>query len=152
MKGEAVRMASAIRRNSGFTLIETILASVILCGSVLALGALSTRALGAMKLNRQYETAKSLADKQLTLIDYMGIDAFLDAGRTEGVFEQFEPGYHWEVTSQYEEIDSLYLVNITVSWVERNRLYEVSAETRFNGISEAVEIVEPAEESGAGQR
>ena len=61
----------------GFTLVETILASVILCASILALGAISTRALSSAKLNRQYETAAALAEKQLVMISYIGIDNFI---------------------------------------------------------------------------
>jgi len=49
---------------TGFTLVETITASVILCGAVLAVGAISTRSLGETRLNRQYEVAAALADRQ----------------------------------------------------------------------------------------
>ena len=49
----------------GFTLIETIVASTILCGSVLTISAICSRALNNTRLNRQYETALSLADRRL---------------------------------------------------------------------------------------
>ena len=121
------------RTMSGFTLVETILASVILCAAVLAIGAISTRYLSGTKLNRQYELAAALADKQLTLIDYIGVENFIELGQTEGEFEQFEPGYHWEVVTESSDIDNLYLVNITVSWVERNRTHSVSVDTKLGG-------------------
>ena len=116
-----------------FALIETILAAIILSGSVLALGSISTRALTATKLNREYETAAALAEKQLTIIDYTGIEDFIELGRMEGVFEQAEPGYYWRVTAESIDIDNLYHVNITVSWVHRKRPYSVSVDTRLNG-------------------
>lgn len=122
-------------RNKGFNLIEALVASVILSGSVLTLAAVSTQAVSGLRLNRQYEIAASLADRQLSLIDYMGIDEFIEQGQSEGVFEEYEPGYHWEVVTKYQEIDSLYLVSITVSWVERNRPYSITVETMLNGVS-----------------
>jgi type II secretory pathway pseudopilin PulG len=123
----------------GFTLVETVTASAILCGAVLTLVAITTRSLTATRLNRQYEIAASIIDKQLSLLDYTGIDDFIELGRAEGTVEDFEPGYQWEVSTEYQGIDSLYLVNITVTWVERNRPYSVSVQTMLNGMSTYIE-------------
>ncbi|UCG48802.1 MAG: hypothetical protein JSU94_03290, partial [Phycisphaerales bacterium] len=70
-------MIAARRDNKGFNLVETIVSSVILSGAVLAVGAIGTRSMVETRLNRQYETAAALIDKQLALIDYMGIDEFI---------------------------------------------------------------------------
>jgi len=121
--------------NKGFNLVETIVASVILSGAVLTVGAISTRSLTGTKLNRQYEVAASLIDKQLTLIDFIGIDEVIELGQMEGYFEEPEPGYRWEIVTEYQDIDSLYLVTITVSWVERNRPYSISVDTMLDGAS-----------------
>jgi len=131
-------MVRAKRKNKGFNLVETIVASVILSGAVLTVSAVSTRSLSAARLNRQYEMAASLIDKQLSLIDYVGIDEFVELGQMEGEFPDFEPGYRWEVTTEYRDIDSLYLVTITVRWLERNHLYSLTVETMFDGISSYV--------------
>ncbi len=128
-------MVRTKRNKRGFTLVETITASAILCGAVLTLVAITTQSLTGIRLNRQYEIAASLIDKQLSLLDYVGIDEFIEVGRAEGVLEDFEPGYHWEASTEYQGIDSLYLVTITVSWIERNRPYTVSVETMLNGVS-----------------
>jgi hypothetical protein len=127
------------RNSKGFNLVETLVAGAILSGTVLTVGAISTRALTGTKLNRQYETAASLIDKQFSLIDYMGIDQFVELGQTEGVFEDFEPGYQWQATTEYQGVDSLYLVTLTVTWVDRNRPYSLSAQTMFDGASTYVE-------------
>lgn len=119
----------------GFTLVETIVASTILCGAVLTIGAICSRSLTGTRLNRRYETALTLIDRQLSLIDYLGIDEFLAIGQTEGSFEEFAPGFSWRVVTQYEDIDSLYLVTITVSWIEHTRLHSVSVETMLDGVS-----------------
>jgi len=125
----------------GFTLVETILASVIFCGAVLALGAISTRALGQSKLNRQYEIAASLADQQLTLIDYMGVEDFILAGQTEGWLQGPDQQYQWVVATQSESIDNLYTVQVTIAWVYRQRVYSMSVQTRLNGTGSTVELV-----------
>jgi len=127
------------RNKRGFTLVEAITASAILCGAVLTLVAITTQSLTGTRLNRQYEIAALVIDRQLSLLDYVGIDEFIELGRAEGVVEDFEPGYHWEVSTEYQGIDSLYLVTITVSWVERNRPYTVSVETMLNGVSTYVD-------------
>jgi len=128
------------RNNKGFNLVETLVAGAILSGTVLTIGAISTRALTGTRLNRQYETAAALIDKQFALIDYMGIDEFVEQGQTEGVFEDFEPGYQWQATTEYQGIDSLYLVTLTVNWVDNNRPYSLSAQTMFNGKSTSVQL------------
>ena len=122
-------------KNKGFTLVETIVASGILCGAVLTVGAISTKALTDTRLNRRYEVAVSLADKQLSMIDYMGIDEFIELGQMEGDFEDIEPAYHWNVTTEYQDIEGLYLVTITVSWIDHKHPYSISVDTMFNGTS-----------------
>ena len=128
-------MTWAKENKKGFTLAETMVASTILCGAVLAVTAISTKSVTGTRLNRRYETAAILIDKQLSLVDYVGIDDFIETGQMEGDFEDYEPQYHWEIAAEYQDIDSLYLVTITVSWVEHNRPYSVSAETMLNGVS-----------------
>lgn len=133
-------MRTKTKRNKrGFTLVEMIAASSILSGAVLVLVAITTRSMTGTRLNRQYETAASIIEKQLSLLDYIGIEEFIELGRADGVVEDLEPGYHWEVTTEYQGIDSLYLVTITVTWMERNRPYSVSVQTRLNGMSTYVE-------------
>jgi len=134
-------MSSRTKRNKkGFTLVETVTASAILCGAVLTLVAITTRSLTSTRLNRQYEIAASIIERQLSLLDYIGIDEFIELGRADGVVEDPEPGYHWEITTEYQGIDSLYLVTITVTWAERNRPYSISLQTRLNGMSTYVEV------------
>jgi len=133
-------MVWAKRNRKGFTLVEAAVASTILCGAVLTVGAISTNSLKSTRLNRQYEVAASLIDKQLSLIDYIGIDEFIDIGQMEGSFEEIEPGYHWEVLTEYQDIDSLYLVTITVTWVDRKRPHSISVDTMLDGITIYIEI------------
>lgn len=122
-------------RARGFTLVEVIAASVILCGAVMLVGRIGTDAMTGTKLNRRYEMAASLIDRQLTLIDYMGIDAFIESGESEGQSEDLGYLFNWEATTEYQELDSLYQVRITVNWIEGKRPHSVSVDTMFDGVA-----------------
>jgi Tfp pilus assembly protein PilV len=119
----------------GFSLVETLAASMILSGAVLTLGAISTNALTSTRLHRHYEHAASVIDLQLSLIDFVGIEQFIEAGQMEGVNDQFEPGYQWAVTTEYAGTDNLYMVKITVTWLEGKRSHSITAQTMLNGAS-----------------
>ena len=126
-------MTSRGTQPAGFNLVEALVATMILSGAVLTLGAISTNALSSTRLHRHYEAAASMIDRQLSLIDYMGIDEFIQAGQTEGVVEEGEPAFRWSVTTEYQGTDNLYVVAITVTWLEGNRPYSVLAQTMLNG-------------------
>ena len=51
----------------------------------------------------------------------------------DGEYEQAGYIYNWYISTEYQEIDALYLVAITVSWVDRNRPYSISVDTMLNG-------------------
>ena len=133
-------------RQNGFTLIEVIVASLILCGAVMAIGAISVHSLTGTKLNRQYEAALAVAEKQLCVIDYLGIDDFLKTGLSEGVVQEFEQEYFWQIDTEYQDIDNLYMVTISVSWFEGRRPRTVTVQTRFNGTGKYIELEEEPQE------
>ena len=135
-------------RRNGFSLIEALVASIILSGAVLTLGAISTNALTDVRLNQHYETAAALAEKQLSLIEYTGIDQFIQAGQMEGVFPEVEPGYQWRVTTQYQGTDDLYLLTFTITWTEGRRPHSITVQTMLNGTSST--LGPPTGESTSG--
>lgn len=140
-------MRCAKHRKQGFTLVEVIASSVILCAAVMIVGSIATRALIGTRLNRRYETAASLADKQLGLIDYVGIDAVSELGEMEGELEEAGDTYQWRIETEYQEIDNLYLVTATVNWVEANRPYSLIVDTMFDGTT----VADLAVATGTGQ-
>ncbi len=118
---------------AGFSLVEMLVAGVILSASVVTVGAISTRSLDATRSNRQVEQAVALIDRLLRIIDDTGIDAFLEKGQTEGYEEDIKPGYQWRVTTQYLEVDQLYRVTVTVTWRDRGRVRQMAVDTEVNG-------------------
>jgi len=127
------------KNGKGFTLVEVIAASVILCAVVMIVGAIGTHSLVGTHLNRRYEMAAALADRQLSLIEYAGIDSIVEMGTLDGDSEELGYLYHWEVVTEYQEIDNLYLVTITVGWVEANRPYTLTVDTMFDGKTQTQE-------------
>ncbi len=147
-----MRMSTAYSGRKGFSLVETIIAAVLLSSGVVTICAISTNSFRGVKMNRQSELAWDLLDKQLTLIDYMGIDAFVESGETTGMFEGEggqDPTHYWDVEVTTIDIDYLYSVNIIVGWSGSSRLREISLTTMFNGqgLTEQIE----AESNGQTQ-
>jgi Tfp pilus assembly protein PilV len=137
-----------IAAGRGFNLVEALVATMILSGAVLTLGAISTNALSGTRLHRHYEMAAALVDKQLNLIDYMGIDSFLEAGQTEGIVDDMEPVFRWSVATEYQGTDDLYLVALTVTWLEGNRPYSVTVQTMLNGANSGTALSTSTETGG----
>ena len=92
-----------------------VVASTILSMGVITVCAMSTRSLSRVRLNREREVAWDLLDRQLTMIEYAGVDNFLRAGKLEGKYNAIKnmPEYTWimslcpkggilESTSQYK--------------------------------------------------
>jgi len=126
-------MRRITRKTRGFTLVEVITASAILCGAVMIVGTVGTQALSGTRLNRLHEMAASLADRQLAVIDYVGIDSVLESGELEGDSEDLGYPFHWQVETEYQDIDALYLVTVTVSWMDGSRARSISVDTMFDG-------------------
>jgi hypothetical protein len=139
MRIEKELKRSRAKSEAGFTLIEAIAGAAILAFAVIMLVAGTTRALAGARLNRQRELAAALLDRQLAMIDYIGIEEFIELGQMEGEFDEFDGGYVWEVTVEPELIGNLYKVSIAVSWMDGNRVYNISVDTKLNGRGIALE-------------
>lgn len=119
----------------GFNLVETLVATLILSATVVTVGALSTRAMTDCRLNQDRERAALLADRLLAQIEATGVTQFLQQGQLQGDFGDLAPGVQWQVTHEFLDIDQLYQVTVTITWMEpghgRGRSYTV--ETMLNG-------------------
>ena len=120
---------------NGFILLEAMLASFLLGLAVFALCGINSRAMIESREIDMSEVAIQVLDKQMTLIEVMGIDDFIDAGVLEGVNEDFNTPFKWRVSLSEEDVGSLYLVEMTVFWLSGKNPRSVSASTMFNGES-----------------
>ncbi len=117
-----------------FTLIETIAAALLLSVSVVILSGISVHSLRAGSSMMHYEQAWDLADRQLTMVDYMGVRQQILDGPTEGVFEGDGVEFDWKLEVSETTVDFLYDVKVTVGWVQQQRYRTIQAQTRLNGI------------------
>jgi hypothetical protein len=128
-------MVSLRNKTRGFSLIETLVAAMLLSGGVVAICSLSGRSMTSVRANREYETGWDVLDRQLTVIDYIGVEEFLQIDQMSGEFGDSEDGggYQWAVEIEEEQIQGLYRVDITVSWADGKKSREVSASTVLGG-------------------
>ena len=85
-------MVSLRNKTRGFSLIETLVAAMLLSGGVVAICSLSGRSMTSVRVNREYETGWDVLDRQLTVIDYIGVEEFLQIGQMNGEFGSSEDG------------------------------------------------------------
>ena len=90
----------------GLTLVETLVAGMILSATVVTVSALISKSMFGTGTNRAYELAASLLDRQMTLIDTVGIDAFIEAGQTQGEFGEIAPNHTWAMYIEALGIDN----------------------------------------------
>ncbi len=142
-----------------FSLVEMIVAAGLLSGAVVALCAISNRSLAGVRSNRQSELGWELLDRQLTMIDYIGIEEFMKMEQFEGKFGDDDSGgvvYNWSSSMTELEADWLWQVDMAVSWSDGGRGGQVSASTVFNGLgsgevlTESEETTEEPSEGGRG--
>jgi prepilin-type N-terminal cleavage/methylation domain-containing protein len=135
----------------GFSLIEVVVASIILSGAVVALCAVGNKSMTGVKRNRDYEVAWELVDRQLTMIDYIGIEEFIEMGQLDGQFGNDDgsgPVHYWSVQVEDGDVDNIYDVRLTISWGSKTRPRSLAASTRFNGLGS---LEETEEENQTGQ-
>ena len=116
-----------------YTLIEALVATLILAGGLTTISALNSRCLIRTRQNQQYDRAWQLLDRQLTLIDTMGIEQFLENRTTQGEIDDEETIYQWDVVVVREPIDQLYRVTLAIKWFKGKQWHTISATTCLNG-------------------
>ena len=82
-------------------------------------------------MNQQLDRAWQLMDRQLTLIDAMGIETFIEQRIDRGDMDDGNLIYTWEVVIDTHEIEGLYPVTMNVRWIIGNRQRVITASTCF---------------------
>ncbi len=105
-------------RTAGFTLVEMIVATVLLTlGIVGALGAIHSAAQTTI-LADGAQTAALLAQKQIAQLQLQPDQ--LTGGDQSGDFGDDYPGYHWQQSVEATDYTTLFKVTLTVSWGQKN--------------------------------
>ena len=130
-------------------MIEMLVAALLLSGAVVVLCAVGTKSMIGVRLNRQHETAWGLLDRQFTMIDYIGVEEFIEMRQMSGEFDMEAMGdvvYQWEAAVEQGQADNVYLVSIGVSWANAGRGGRISASTVLSGQEETESSDETTEQ------
>lgn len=134
-----------IRR--GISLLETVLAASLLGGVVMTVCGLSAGSLRSIRLNQEYEKAWDYIERQLTLIDLVGVQAFAQSGQRGGQFESLDGRiWHWDVQINEVGITALYDVVIRLQWQENGQTRQLACQTRMTSRVATVDEAQAAEE------
>lgn len=103
-----------MRRQSGFTLLEVLVATVILAAGVVLISQSISRGIWGLALSRQYTTATFLAQQKLAEL----VAGIISANETRGDFGEEYPSYSWELdfADVGDPMLDLEEVTLTVRW------------------------------------
>lgn len=142
-------MMGSKRNSKGFSIIEMVASSTLLSLAVVSLCSIGMRSMTGVKANREYEQAWQILDRQLTMIDYIGIGPFVELGQTDGqIGDEGEETsvYDWNVMVEEGEYTGLYNVGIVISWGPDKKRRSISAATMLYDESALEALEEESEE------
>jgi prepilin-type N-terminal cleavage/methylation domain-containing protein len=101
--------------NSGFTLIEMVVASVVLAIGVVGTVGAFNAATKASTVASEQQTATMLAQKQIAEGETQ-LQGNVTAGETDGDFGPDYPGYHWKQSITATDYTYAFQIAVTVTW------------------------------------
>ena len=104
------------RQPDGFTLVEVLVAGVILALSAAVLGMTISQSMRSLALARDYQEAAELLDKTLTKIDLIGPSNLLNEVPSENMFEPPHDRFAWKVQIEPYAQGHLYEVTVHILW------------------------------------
>ena len=119
-----------------FSLVEMVAATTILSMGVMTICTLSTRSVTRIAQNRRREMAWDVMDRQFAMINYVGIDAFMEAGQMEGVLGSDDSPlgkYNWNGQVNESDIAGLYRLSMVIYWGPEGHKHKISAVTLMTG-------------------
>lgn len=113
-------------------LLEALLASLLIGVVAVVLGSVLTRTMHQTRENEVRELAWQVFDRQLTLMEAMGAEAFIAESGLEGETTVAELPFMWSAEVETEFFTDLLDVQLTVSWQEGVRRRSISGSTYLN--------------------
>jgi len=121
------------KHRGGFTLLEALVATMVLAAALVSIQGIVNRCMYRVRVNEEKERAWQILDRQMTVIDAMGIDTYMAEPLKEGEIEQDGMLFNWRVDTNIESIDCMYEVTSTIWWGPEKNPHEISATKRLNG-------------------
>jgi general secretion pathway protein I len=120
MKSATERRRHRLPESSGFTLLEVLVAMLVLALAFVTLLGLHGRNIKVIAVNRDLTRATLLGRSLLTQIQTQVLTDGLDSlSSGAGAFPDY-PGYRWEVDVSETELEDVRRVVLRVVWDERN--------------------------------
>ena len=110
------------------------MATMVLTAALVSIQGIVNRCMYRVRVNEEKERAWQILDRQLTVIDAMGIDSYVQEPLKEGEIEQDGMLFNWRVDTSIESIDCMYAVKITIWWGPETNPHMISATTKLNGV------------------
>jgi len=132
--GEAASNTLARRRRQprGFTLIEVLIAGMILAISAAVIGTALSHAYASLSEAKDERRAAILLDDLLTKIDMIGPARIASEGPRQGNFDGSDERFSWSVDIQNRPQGHLYDITATLSWSYGKQEKSVQVHTYLN--------------------
>ena len=114
------------RFNEAFTLLEVVLAIVIMGAAMLAIMQGIAQCLNSVESIRNHGTARELFSNKLAELE---LREELEEGYEDGDFEETHPGFAWSTEVSPTDYPDLYQVRIRIEWTEQGQVVSHSVET-----------------------
>jgi len=101
---------------SGFTLIEMIVATLILALAIVGALSVISNSTRAVESGERLQTAALLAQNKLTELELQTTN--MTSGEQQGDFGEEYPTYRWRTMTDTTEFEKLFKVTLIVSWGE----------------------------------
>jgi Tfp pilus assembly protein PilV len=108
-------------RSQGFTLIEALMAGMILTASTLVITGSVNTSIKAAARARDNQRAAILLDELMAKIDLIGPYRLSTEGPFEGDFEGADAKFSWQLEIEPAVEFDLYEISATVTWLELDR-------------------------------
>ena len=119
-------------RRRAFTLIETLVAGIILAMAIAVMGTTLSHSYGTLADARDQRRATALMDELLTKIDLIGPARMSSEGPHGGAFDAPDDRFSWSLDISNRAQGHLYQVEVTVSWANGPQTRSIRIETYLN--------------------
>ena len=124
---------SAKQHPRGFTLVETLVAGIILALSALVLATTISQGTHSLTLARDYQRAAELLDETLTKIDIIGPARLFYEGPAGDFFDPPHDRFAWQAQIEPRTEGNLYEVTVRILWITpTGATRSVEAQTLLN--------------------
>ena len=137
------------RPNHGFSLIETLVAAGLLATATVTICTLGARSLSSLRAHQDYEKAWDMLDRQMVLIEQLGVQSLVNNPNAAGVISDPQSGqqWQWQVSVESLDMERLYAVSMSLEWVSDGTLRRIECETRMRS-TEDIASTDGASSSG----